>query len=135
MGDRLTLNGWLCQPPSVSFFGQTDLMEGNAPKQRDILARNLKALMSWEHGPSSQSELKRRSGVSQATIGRIDRKESDATIDTLALIARAYGLAAWQLLVPEFDPTNPPVLRAASQEEKKLYSRLRSAIEDLEKLK
>jgi len=111
------------------------VMPKNKPNLRIVLAHNLKTLMAGEDDAGSQSALKRRSGVSQATIGRIERMEVDARIDTVQQIACAYGLEAWQLLVPGLNPSNPPMLRSASEEERTLYERLRVTVEDLAKLK
>lgn len=104
-------------------------------KPRVILAQNLTALMAGKIDKESQSALKRRSGVAQATIGRILRKEVNYRIETVAALARAFNLEPWQLLVPDLDPGNLPVLRAASAEEKALYARLRATVDDLSKLK
>lgn len=94
-----------------------------------VLSQNLKALLKHGHGPSTQMDLAARSGIAQATIGRILRAETSATIDTVAKIAKAYGLEAWQLLVAGMAPHNPPVLRTISPEEQALYERLRGAAE------
>lgn len=102
-----------------------------------MLRQNLKLLMvTTKDGPNSQSALRRKSGVAQATIGRIlSERGENARIETIDRLARAYGLEGWQLLVPGMDPSNPPVLRAASKEEQALYERLRQAAEDIAKLK
>ena len=92
--------------------------------------------MATKGGPKSQSELHRKSGVAQATIGRmLSERGENARIETLDKIAKAYGMQGWQLLVAGMDPSNPPVLRAASKEEQELYDRLRQAAEDIAKLK
>lgn len=92
--------------------------------------------MANKHGPSSQGELFRKSGVAQATIGRILSGEGEnARIETVEKLARAYGLEGWQLMVAGMDPSNPPVLQPLSKEERSLYDRLRSAAEDLAKIK
>jgi transcriptional regulator with XRE-family HTH domain len=102
-------------------------------KPRAILSKNLKGLMATKAGPNSQLGLARKSGVAQATIGRIIRQETAATIETLEDLAKAYGLQAWQLMVAGMDPNNPPVLQAVSKEERALYERLKSAVQDISK--
>jgi transcriptional regulator with XRE-family HTH domain len=95
---------------------------------RKTLRTNLQALMDYKHGPRTQSALHRKSKVAQATIGRILRDSGEnARIETDEALAKAYGLDAWQLMVPGMDPANPPVLRSASKEEAELYDRLRDA--------
>ena len=107
----------------------------NSFTPRAVLAINLKALMKIKGGPNSQSALGKKSGVAQATIGRILNEESAASIETVDDLARAYGLEGWQLLVPGMDPTNAPVLMAATPAEKALYDRLKAAVADIAKLK
>jgi transcriptional regulator with XRE-family HTH domain len=46
----------------------------------------------------SQSELARRSRVSQATISRIESGRRKGDIETLALLAAGLGLALWILV-------------------------------------
>lgn len=105
------------------------------PKIRRVLAQNLKTLMA-ANADESQSALKRRSGVAQATIGRIlgDHGEN-ARVETIDRLARAYNLQAWQLLIAGLEPSNPPILRTASAQEKALYDRLRATVDDIAKLK
>lgn len=92
-----------------------------------ILAQNIKALLIGKHGPRTQSELAKKSGVAQATIGRLLRSEASATAETIAALAAAYELEAWQLMVAGMDPSNPPVLMPVSKAERALYDKLREA--------
>lgn len=110
-------------------------MELTQFKPRLVLSQNLKALLTSKHGPSTQSELKRQSGLAQSTIGRALSGETAATVDTVEQIAKAYGLEAWQLLVAGMDPSNPPVLQAVSAQEKALYERLRETVEGIAAMK
>lgn len=103
---------------------------------RAVLQQNLKALMLTTGGPQTQGELHRKSGVAQATIGRIlTRDGENARIETVDRIAKAYGLEGWQLMVAGLDPRNPPVLQPLSQEERALYERLKDLSKDLGKVK
>jgi Helix-turn-helix len=70
---------------------------------RALLARNLAALMAKSPDLMSQGALHRRSKVAQATIGRILRAETAASVDTLDQLAGAFGLSAWQLIHPKPD--------------------------------
>lgn len=101
-----------------------------------VLRQNLRALMQTQGGPHSQGELSRKSGVAQATIGRILSKEGEnARIETVERLARAYGLQGWQLMIAGMDPDNPPVLQPISKEERALYERLKDLSKDLGKIK
>lgn len=79
-----------------------------------------------------QIRLGKKAGVGQATIGRILSDEGeDSGIETVAKLAKAFGLEAWQILVAGMDPSNPPVLQPVSKEEQELYRRLKDLAKDL----
>lgn len=88
---------------------------------RALLAKNLREFMAKSPDLSSQPKLKRRSGISQATIGRILRAEIDAKVDTVDALARAFGLSGWQLLHPK------PDVKAAEAE---FYAKLRGLLDE-----
>lgn len=98
-------------------------------KSRANLAANLTALMALHK--MGQSELHRKCGVAQSTIGRILNQKTAADLDTLGQIASAFHLSGWQLISPPFDPTNPPVLKHLSDQERELYERLKKAVKEL----
>jgi len=101
---------------------------------KTVLRQNLKALM--DKNAESQTALGRRAKVGQATVGRIlSSKGEDSGVETVAKLAKAYGLEAWQLLVAGMDPSNPPVLQPVSKEERALYDRLRALMNDMGKMK
>jgi transcriptional regulator with XRE-family HTH domain len=63
------------------------------------VARNLRILMRW-HG-WNQSELSRRSGVSQRHISDLLRGLSDCTTERLEEFARALRVPSWTLLMDD----------------------------------
>lgn len=102
---------------------------------RHVLAKNVKALLDSGIGPTSQLALGKKPGTGgQPTIGRIvsDRGEN-TKLETIAAIAEAYGLEAWQLLVAGMDPKNPPVLAPVTKEQKEFWARLRALYEEVGK--
>lgn len=108
------------------------MVEKSLFKPRFVLRTNLRALMEKGDGPKSQGELHRKSGVAQATIGRILSKPgNNATVETVDALAKAYGLEGWQLLIAGMDPRNPPVLQPVTKEERALYERLKQLATDL----
>jgi transcriptional regulator with XRE-family HTH domain len=111
------------------------MVEKSVFTPRAVLARNLRNLMATKAGPRSQTALRKKSGVAQATIGRILKQETEAGVETVDRLAKAFGLEGWQMMVPGMDPTNPPVLMAATPAEKALYDRLRATVEDIANLK
>jgi transcriptional regulator with XRE-family HTH domain len=71
------------------------------PSPRAILARNvmrLREARGW-----SQTQLGRTAGLPQTTISAIERASVDAGIDKLELLARAFKLPLWALLLPDVD--------------------------------
>lgn len=90
--------------------------------------------MESGHGPTTQGGIP---GVAQSMVGRILNKDENENvrIDTLAKIAKAYGLEPWMMLVPGMDPKNPPALQPVSKIEKELHERLQAAFAELAKLK
>lgn len=56
--------------------------------------------------------LAKRAGTSPSTVARLRNGEVAAGIDTLEAIASAFGLRAWQMMVPGLEPTSPPMLAA-----------------------
>lgn len=103
---------------------------------RDLLGENLSRLMAHEgahrRGLNSNEKLAKRIKVSSNTVGRIRRGENAVTLDVLERLAAAFELDPWQLLVAQIDPSNPPALRAMTEEEQRLYDRLKSAVQALE---
>lgn len=99
------------------------------------LANNLKALMVYacDQGHprlASVKGLAAASGISRAGIDNVLHSRKAATLDTIEALAGAYGLQAWQLLVPGLDPANPPVV-TVTEEEKELYKRIRAVADQL----
>ena len=91
-------------------------IDGNA-----VLWTNLQALMRKHYGKENLSRLAEDCGFAQSTATRIKQQQTATGLDKVDMIARKFNLAAWQLLVPGFDPGNPPVLQPVSETERKLY--------------
>jgi len=69
-------------------------------RPRDILAGNLKLLMQRHPELNTLAKLKARCGVSNGTLDRIRRATVATRVDELEPLAAAFGLQAWELLVP-----------------------------------
>ena len=94
----------------------------NLAVSHPTLSANLKALMSAHATLTTQAALGKAAGIDQRTVGRIINGTHSPTLKAVEALARAYRLAAWQLLMPGLDPLNLPVAQTAS--EKALYSRM-----------
>jgi len=102
----------------------------NKPDVKHILASNLRRLM--DKNKHSQSYVHKKTGISQSTVGRILNKDVSATIDSLESIAHLYGLFTWQLIVPDIDVTNPPMLKVTTQTEKEFYEKMKALIKEFQ---
>jgi len=79
---------------------------------RQALADNLKKRLA-ERG-WSESELSRRSGVSQKAVNNAVQQRASTQLDTADAMAKALGINCWQLLAPSNAGTSyaePEVLR------------------------
>jgi len=100
------------------------------PDQVDSYAtlwQNVAALMGKHYGEENLSRLARECSIGLGTAARIKKQQTSVGIDILHAIATRFGLAPWQLLVPGFDPSNPPALQPVSDKERMLYERIMSA--------
>jgi len=77
---------------------------------REVLARNFQALRAATPSLSRPKDIVDAGAATNGTIGRIANGETGTKIDQLERLADAYHLEAWQLLVPDMDPKDPPRL-------------------------
>lgn len=104
-----------------------------AKKGREIIAANLMRLMR-DTGWSIYEIEKRTSGrVKRSTVDRARRVDGNPTVDSVAEMARAFGLELWQLCVEDVDANNPPCLLSPNEatsnlapEEQQLLTEFRS---------
>lgn len=80
-------------------------------------------------------QITARCGVSNGTLDRTRRAASAINVDDLARIAGAFGLEAWQLLVPDLDPAAPPELNAENPGARAALRELLMAAETLKAYK
>lgn len=75
-------------------------------------ANNLRLLMRL--GGLNQTELAKKSGVSQKTISNILNNGQNPTIETADLLAAAFGLEGWHLIMPNLptDLVSSPTIEA-----------------------
>lgn len=65
----------------------------------DVIVGNLRALM--RSSGIKKKQLSERSGVSERMIGYILAKEKTPTVEVTDMLARAFGLSGWQLMIPD----------------------------------
>lgn len=69
--------------------------------------------------------------IDQKTISRIERGEMSPTLDSLEALAAGLGYSPWELLTPNFDPKNRPVLKEATEAERKLWEKIHESAKEL----
>lgn len=100
-----------------------------SPPIREVLARNLRALMAASPTLKTleameEATAKRGGRVGKSTIDRVRQGTTPLNLDHLETIAKVFGLTPWQLLVPDLRPENPQILRSTGAEEDALYKKL-----------
>lgn len=81
----------------------------------EILAENLKVLMSADPNLSSGPKVAKASGVSRKSINNIVEKRHDPHLSSVEGIARAFRLDVYQLLAPGIDNELLAIFRAYSE--------------------
>ena len=97
----------------------------------DLFRQNLRKLMDADRQLRSQPKLAAASRVAQTSSGRILRGEQSPTLDVVHRIAGAVGLEAWQMLVPDLEPDNPPITKQIDERQAELLKHFRLAAQDL----
>lgn len=68
-------------------------------RPREILAANLKMLMSVVPAMGTFQQITKASGVSNGTLDRIRRAQVATNIDVIEQLAAAFNMKPWQMLV------------------------------------
>lgn len=97
---------------------------------------NLAAAMAVDAEAGSQNALHRavrQRGVvvSQSTISRVLSGAQSPTLDVVHRLALTLGFEPWQMLVPGFEPKNPPLTKQEDEKLKALYKRFEVARQEL----
>ncbi len=104
---------------------------GEAPRPEivRIVAENIEALMTRHDYANKRLSEATKGQVGEGTVARMRNGTVAVGIDNLAAIAKVFGLAPWQLLVEDLNPSHPPQLAFPSAAERELYERFRQFIE------
>lgn len=95
---------------------------------RIVLAENFRRLMKSDAVLNSTQKIADKGISSNGTLGRVSKGETSVGIDVLELIANAYKLQTWQILVPDLDPENPPVLGGPDQVREASFGKISRSI-------
>lgn len=75
-----------------------------------VLWDSTSKLMLSRYGKENLTRLARECKFGAATAARLKGRDTEVRLDTIQALAKRFGFQAWQLLVPGFDPENPPKL-------------------------
>jgi transcriptional regulator with XRE-family HTH domain len=99
---------------------------------RTVLASNIIRLLD-QHAAKEpnvtkkQRWLAKEAGISFSSVQRICKAETGANLENLELIAAAFNLSTYQLLLPNLEVENPQVVKGATKDEELLYAKWRKA--------
>lgn len=127
-----TAFGNIGQPHSVSDRRYAGVMNDERhTNPATILRDNVEALLR-KHNHVNQAgdvvwhKMKTDYKIGVGTYQRVQQAKTSIGINVVAKIAHAFHLEPWQLMVPNLDPSNPPVF-ALTESERNLYRKLREA--------
>lgn len=129
---NLAASGSACQAASGEVLGPELHTLPKPPSSFENFKGNLELLMQLTQ--TTQNRLARLSGVGQRSIGRILKGEQIPSLDICDQIAHAFGLRAWQMLLPNINPQDPPQLERASAAERRLFDNWREVMLEMKKL-
>lgn len=98
---------------------------------KHVLWESVRALMQKHYGGENLTRLSKDCTFGPGTAARIKARETSVGLDIVDRIARKFQVSAWELLVPEFDPENRPTLQPVSEQERRLYERLREVAKEI----
>lgn len=117
-------------PHSVSDADYVEVMRRESNYSKKILWRNIQLAMHVKYGKENITRLAKEAGVGHGTIQRIKAAETSIGIEILDRLADVFHVEPWHLLVPTFDPNNPPVVHLSATE-RDFYERMREAARKL----
>lgn len=78
-------------------------------------------------------KLADKASVGKGTVERMT-KDGNCELKSLQCVAKAFGLQPWQLLVPDLDPDNPPIIGLMTPELETSIQRARLLAKELLKI-
>ncbi|MDQ1764231.1 hypothetical protein RAS14_31015 [Achromobacter aegrifaciens] len=81
-----------------------------AKKATELVGTNVDQLMRTAGLSNAALEKKTNGRLTRSTVDRVRRAQGSAGVESVAEIARAFGLDLWQLFVEDLDPAHLPSL-------------------------
>lgn len=96
-----------------------------------VLWRSVSALMHKHYGKENLTRLAKDCKMGPASASRIKEAKTSVGLEIIDKIARHFHVEPWELLVPNFDPSNRPTLQPVSEQERRLYARLAEVAKEI----
>jgi transcriptional regulator with XRE-family HTH domain len=110
----------------------TDFGEGlGQVDSKHVLWNSVSSLMQKHYGEENLSRLARECKIGPASASRIKEAKTSVGLEIIDKIAKHFQVQTWELLVPAFDPSNRPTLQPVSEQERRLYERLREVAKEI----
>ena len=100
-------------------------------KTDEILWQNVKALMIQKYGKENLNRTNIDStannkdmAISLGSLQRIKAQNTAIGLEVIDKLAYFFDIYAWQLLVPNMNPSNLPILKTPSEIEEEYYRRM-----------
>lgn len=103
---------------------------GDHANSNAALWNSVRAIMVLHYGEENINRFAKDTKLGLATVGRIKEQQTSVGLAVMDKIASKFNYSSWQLLVPGFDPKNPPTLQPVSERERALYERIMTAAKD-----
>lgn len=87
--------------------------------------------MRKHYGGENLTRLAKDCGFGPGTASRLKEAKTSVGVEIIDKIAKHFHVESWELLVPEFDPANRPTLQPVSEQERRLYERLREVAKEI----
>lgn len=91
----------------------------NMKEIKEVLWKNVSALMHAKWGDDNLQQLAREAGVGVASVKRIKDQSTSIGVDIIAAIAEYFGCEPWQLLFPDLDAGQP--MKLPSDKERRIW--------------
>lgn len=98
---------------------------------KNVLWASVSALMRKHYGGENLTRLAKDCKIGPGTASRMKEGKTSVGVDILDKIAKHFHLEPWELLVPAFDPANRPTLQPLSEQERKLYAKLKEVAKEI----
>jgi hypothetical protein len=98
---------------------------------KEVLWKSVSALMKKHYGKENLTKLAKDCDFGPGTSSRLKEQKTSVGLDVLDKIADTFNVQAWQLMVPGFDPDNPPTLQPLSERERLLYEQFKRVAKEI----